>query len=176
MPNILALDISSTTIGWCWLQPDRTPLAKSIALGSSKVDIADRCVKAQSEVALLIAACGAIDCAAIEDFVWMSPTATIPQALVKGAVLAELRAHGLAYCMIAPASAKRVLAGNGGADKQQMLTAAAPRFGHDPLFLEIACRRGLWAAWMNDRLIYDEHAADALGIALACVPSVRVLA
>jgi hypothetical protein len=64
MHNILALDISSTAIGWCYLQPDRAPLAKSIALGS-KADIAARCAKAQAEVGLLIAACGSVDCVAI---------------------------------------------------------------------------------------------------------------
>lgn len=41
MPNILALDISSTAIGWCWLEDGRAPLAKSIALGA-KADIAAR--------------------------------------------------------------------------------------------------------------------------------------
>ena len=55
MPNILALDISSTAIGWCYLQDDRAPLAKSIALGG-KLDIAARCAKAQAEVSLLLAA------------------------------------------------------------------------------------------------------------------------
>ena len=55
MPNILALDISSTAIGWCWLEQNGTPLAKSIALGA-KTDIAARCAKAQAEVALLLAA------------------------------------------------------------------------------------------------------------------------
>ena len=64
MPNILSLDISSTAIGWCWLQGDRAPLAKSIALGG-KADIAARCAKAQAEVGLLIAACGSVDCVAI---------------------------------------------------------------------------------------------------------------
>jgi hypothetical protein len=43
------------------------------------------------------------------------------------------------------------------------------------LFLEFAERRGVWAAWMNDRLIYDEHAADALGLALAMVGRVEVV-
>ena len=32
-----------------------------------------------------------------------------------------------------------------------------------------------WAAWMNDYCVYDEHAADALGIALACAPRVQVV-
>lgn len=99
MPNILALDISSTAIGWCYLQDDRAPLAKSIALGG-KNDIAARCAKAQAETGLLIAACGSVDCVVVEDFVWTSPRSTIPQALVKGAVLAELSAHQLAWCEI----------------------------------------------------------------------------
>ena len=44
MPNILALDISSTAIGWCYLQPDRTPLMRSIALGG-KTSILPRAVR-----------------------------------------------------------------------------------------------------------------------------------
>lgn len=174
MPSILGLDISSTAIGWCYTRPDQHPIAKSIMLGSSKTDLAERCATAQREIGLLIAACGDIDGVAIEDFVWMSPTATIPQACVRGAVLAELAAHRLAYCVVAPASAKRELAGRGDADKRAMLEAAAPKLGHDLLFLEIECRRGLWAAWMNDARIYDEHAADALGVALAAVGRVVV--
>lgn len=174
MPKILALDLSSTHIGWAYLVPDQRPIAKTIHLGSSKTDIADRCLAAQQQIAVLLAACGSVDAVAIEDFVWMSPTATIPQALVKGAVLAELRAHGLTYCMVAPATAKKALAGSGDAKKLQMLRAAAEHLGHDALFLEIEQRRGLWGAWMNEYLVYDEHASDALGIALAAAPRVLV--
>ncbi len=174
MPNILALDISSTAIGWCWLERGRAPLAKSIALGS-KVDIAARCAKAQAEVALLLAACGSVDCVAIEAPVAQHASSVIAQCRVAGAVLAELSAHNLAWCEIAPAAAKRALTGRGDAKKRQMLESAAPHFGHDALFLEFAERRGVWAAWMNDRLIYDEHAADALGLALAGAPRVQVV-
>lgn len=174
MPNILALDISSTAIGWCYLQDDRTPLAKSIALGS-KADIAGRCAKAQAEVGLLIAACGSVDCVVIEAPVFQYANAAIAQCRVAGAVLAELSAHGLAWCEIAPAAAKRALTGRGDAKKRHMLESAAHRFGHDALFLEFAERRGVWAAWMNDRLIYDEHAADALGLALSVTGKVEVV-
>lgn len=167
MPTILALDISSTAMGWCYAHPERRPVAKSIALGTTRVDIADRCAKAQAEVALLIAACGDIDCVAIEAPVAQYAAAIIAQCRVAGAVLAELRAHGLTWCEVSPAAAKRALSGAGNADKKAMLEAAAPHFGHDALFLEIEQRRGLWAAWMNSYLVYDEHAADALGIAIA---------
>ena len=173
MPNILALDISSTAIGWCWMRADGVPLAKSIALGT-KADIAARCAKAQTEVALLLTACTAIDCVAVEAPVALYPNAVIAQCRVAGAVLAELSAHGLAWCEIAPTSAKRALTGRGDAKKLQMLQAAAPHFRHDPLCLEFAERRGVWAAWMRDTCVYDEHAADALGLALACAPRVEV--
>jgi hypothetical protein len=53
--------------------------------------------------------------------------------------------------------------------------ALRDRFGHDALFLEFAERRGVWAAWMNEYCVYDEHAADALGLALAAAPSVQVV-
>jgi Holliday junction resolvasome RuvABC endonuclease subunit len=171
MTTILGLDISSTYLGWCCLPVGQRPVARSIALGSG--DIADRCAKAQQEVSLLLAAC-APDAVAIEQWVWRFPNTTIPQVLVQGAVLAELGALGLAYTMVQPSEAKRALAGCGSADKAQMLRAAAWRFGHDPLFLEIEQRRGLWAAWMNHVCIYDEHSADALGIALSAVGRVEV--
>jgi len=174
MPNILALDISSTAIGWCWLEDGRAPLAKSIALGS-KADIAARCAKAQAEVGLLIAACGSVDCVVIEAPVFQYANAAIAQCRVAGAVLAELSAHALAWCEVAPSVAKRTLTGRGDAKKLQMLQSAAPHFHQDALFLEFAERRGVWAAWMNDRLIYDEHAADALGLALAVVGKVEVV-
>jgi len=167
--TILALDVSSTAIGWCYLQPDQRPIAKSIALGGRQTDIADRCLQAQQQVALLIAACGSIDAVAIEAPVAQYAAAIIAQCRVSGAVLAEVRAHGLTWCEIAPAAAKRALAASGGASKAEMLAAAAPHLGLDTLFLEIEQRRGLWGAWMNDRLIYDEHAADALGIGLSAL-------
>lgn len=174
MANILALDISSTWLGWCYLQPDRAPLAKSIALGS-KADIATRCAKAQAEVGLLIAACGSVDCVVIEAPVFQYANAAIAQCRVAGAVLAELSAHALAWCEVAPSVAKRTLTGRGDAKKRQMLEAAAWRFGHDALFLEFAERRGVWAAWRGEACVYDEHAADALGLALAVVGKVEVV-
>ena len=61
------------------------------------------------------------------------------------------------------------------AKKRHMLESAAHRFGHDALFLEFAERRGVWDAWMNEYCVYDEHAADALGLALAAAPSVQVV-
>jgi len=174
MPNILALDISSTWLGWCYLQPDRAPLAKSIALGG-KADIAARCAKAQAEAGLLLAACGSVDCVAIEAPVAQYASAVIAQSRVAGAVLAQLSAYGLAWCEVAPTAAKRALTGRGDAKKLQMLQSAAPHFNQDALFLEFAERRGRWAAWMNDFCVYDEHAADALGIALAAVARVEVV-
>ncbi len=174
MPNILALDISSTAIGWCYLQDDRTPLAKSIALGG-KLDIAARCAKAQAEVSLLLAACGSVDCVAIEAPVAQHASSVIAQCRVAGAVLAELSAHTLAWCEVAPSVAKRALTTHGNADKAAMLKAAAPHFGHDVLVLEIEKRRGLWAAWRGEQAVYDEHAADALGLALAMVGRVEVV-
>ncbi len=173
MTTILGLDISSTYIGWCCLPAGQRPVARSIALGSG--DIAERCAKAQHEVALLIAAI-APDAIAIEAPIIFPGrlNAIIPQARVSGAVLAEIASHGLAYCEITPSEAKRALAGCGNADKEQVLRAAAWRFGHDALFLEFECHRGRWAAWMNDYCVYDEHSADALGCALAAVPRVEV--
>ena len=173
MTTILALDASSTTLGWCVLAPGRPPLAKTIVLGSSRDDIALRCLRAQQELALLIAA-SAPDAIAIEKWVWRFPNTTIPQVLVQGALLAELQAHNLAYAVIQPSEGKQALTGAGVASKREMLEAAAPHFGYDTLLLRYEERRGLWYAVQCGAVVYDEHAADALGIAIAAVGRVVV--
>ena len=76
--------------------------------------------------------------------------------------------------MLKPSEGKRALADDGAADKELMLRCAAEYFDTDPIVLEFACRRGLWGAWRGDELIYDEHAADALGLALSAVERVLV--
>jgi hypothetical protein len=56
-----------------------------------------------------------------------------------------------------------------------MLESAAPHFHQDALFLEFAKRRGVWAAWRGEACVYDEHAADALGLALSVTGKVEVV-
>ena len=147
-PIILSLDASSTTIGWV-LWDGTVRDQGTIKLTGS--DIADRCRQAFAAVGLMIEAHPDIDCIAIESPVARLAKAVIPQARVSGAILARAALLHIPICEVTPSEGKRALAGSGNATKDQMMVAAFP-----------ALR------------IYDEHMADALGIALFAKSKVRV--
>lgn len=138
--KILALDISSTTIGVCY---DGQPLNTITLRGD---DIAKRCLQAATQVRALITDCD-LDLVAIESpFVnHQRPNSVIPLARVSGAVLAVLAVAGVAWVEVAPTSVKRALTGKGVAKKPDMIAAAKLATGRD----------------------LDEHQADAYGLWLA---------
>jgi Holliday junction resolvasome RuvABC endonuclease subunit len=144
---ILALDASSTTIGWCLYAAE--PHAHGTVLLPAR-EIAERCMQAQQALDRLLDRHPAIDVIAIESPVARFAKALIPQARVSGALLAVAAARALPVVEVAPTVAKRILTGRGDADKVAMQAAAA-----------------------TYRII-GEHAADALGIALAACIRVRV--
>lgn len=148
-PVILGLDASSTMLGWCVLQGDRAIAHGETRLGGA--DIAVRCQSAQDALRLLLDSFGTVDVIAIEAPVARFAAAVIPQARVSGALMALAASRWLYVLEIAPAQAKRALTERGNADKGQMQTAA---IGYG---------------------VAGEHAADALGVALAARPRVRVV-
>jgi len=113
-------------------------------------DIAQRCLQAATQVRALITDAD-IDLVAIESPASRFNKALIPQARVSGAILTAAALKQVPVKEIEPSVAKRALAGKGNADKAAMRAAALVRG------------------------VAGEHAADALGIALACVPAVRVV-
>lgn len=147
MSTILGLDASSTIIGWCVLQDGRALQHGEIKLPAS--NIADRCEAAQRELIQLFDACP-VDAVAIESPIAFRPNAVIPQARVSGALLAMCSLREIAWLEIEPTRAKKALAGVGNASKDDM-QAKAVAYG-----------------------VAGEHASDALGVALAAVPSVLV--
>ena len=149
MTTILGLDASSTMIGYCLLQDGRALAHGHIKLPAS--NIAERCRVAQNELITLLEACP-VDAVAIEaPMVYHGRYgAVIPQARVSGALLAIVSIRELAWLEIEPAKAKKAATGRGGASKDDVQRAAA-EYG-----------------------VHGEHAADALAIALAAVPSVLV--
>lgn len=147
-PVILGLDASSTNLGWCVLRGDRAIAHGETRLGGA--DIAVRCQSAHDALRLLLDSFGAVDVIAIEAPVARFAAAVIPQARVSGALLALAASRMLYVLEVAPAQAKRALAQQGNADKAAMQAAAV------------------------DYGVRGEHASDALGVALAARPRVRV--
>lgn len=148
-PVILALDASSTTLGWVVL--DGATIRDHDTCQLRDHDINERCRLAHAYVAALVRTHPDIDAVAIESPVARFASAVIPQALVSGAIRAAVRCAGLHVVDIAPSEAKQALTGRGNADKG-MMQAAALAYG-----------------------VSGEHAADAVGVGLAAMGKVEVV-
>ncbi len=167
--TILGLDISSSAIGWC--------LRNDVVLDHGVVrlpkdDISERCLAAKNEVEVLLARY-AVDAVALESPVARYAKAVIPQARVGAMVLLACAEHSLAWCEVTPTRAKLALAEDGAATKREMLMAAAWHFCYRADALEYRAVRGEWGAWAVD-MLYCEHEADALGIAIVAAKLVSV--
>lgn len=114
---VLALDLSSTTIGVCYAGRE----FETLRLAG---DIAQRCRHARALVHGLLLGWPDVDLVALEAPVMSYASATIAQARVSGAVLGLVSELGLCWCEVSPANAKKVLTGTGGARKGQMMAAA----------------------------------------------------
>lgn len=147
-PTILALDASSTMIGYCLYA------GCMLASGEHKLaggDIATRCQTAYDILALLLERYPDIDCIAIESPVARFAGAVIPQARVSGALLLCAAQRLRHVIEVSPAAAKLALSGKGNCSKETMM-ARASAYG-----------------------VTGEHASDALGIALAACKQVEVV-
>lgn len=144
----MALDASSTTIGYCLY--DGAVIASG-ELMLKDPDIAVRCRLAFAQFNGLLELYPLPDVVAIESPVARYAAAVIPQARVSGALMVAASLKQLLVLEIPPALAKRALAGKGNASKSEMMGEASCRYG-----------------------VRGEHAADALGVALAAVRLVRV--
>lgn len=149
MTILLAIDASSTALGWVVLD-DGAPRDHGEARLTGD-DINDRCRQAYAHVGALLRCHPDVDAVAIESPVGRFVKAVIPQALVSGAIRTAARLADLHVVDVPPTAAKKALTGRGTAAKLAMQLHAA--------------RRG----------VTGEHAADALGVALAAAQKVRVL-
>lgn len=171
-PLILGLDISSVAIGFV--------LRNGVVLDRGVhrlqgADIGVRCQSAYDVLALLLDRYLQIDCLAIESPVARFAKAVIPQARVSGAVLTLAAQRWKPVIEVTPSEAKKALAGDGDASKEQMLMAAAPHFGYAADALAYVKVRGDWIALTSGMGIYSEHEADALGVALSASKKVEIL-
>lgn len=147
--TILALDASSTTIGWVLYAGQVLDHGEHRLQGD---DIALRCQTAYEILALLLDRFPQIDCLAIEAPVARFAKAVIPQARVSGALLTLAAQRWKHVIETPPTAAKLALAGKGNASKDTMM-ARARAYG-----------------------VSGEHEADALGVALAAAGKVEVVA
>lgn len=147
-PTILALDASSTTIGYC-LYDGAVLASGQIALKAD--DIAERCRLAYAQLNGLLELYERPDVIAIESPVARYGSAVIAQARVSGALLCAASLAQLMVVEVTPQAAKKALTGRGNADKGLMQSRAGFKYG-----------------------ITGEHASDALGVALAAVNLVTV--
>jgi len=144
-PHLLALDASSTTIGWVVCAGTAVHDAGTIQLTGHI--IAGRCHQASCALEGVLARHPDVRLLAIEAPVARFAKALIPQARVSGALMAVAARHDLAVLEIAPRQAKQALTGCGLADKAAMQRLAAQ------------------TGWTPG----TEHEADALGIAWAAL-------
>lgn len=140
-PTILALDASSTQIGYCVY--DGTVIASG-EISLKDPDIAVRCRLAFAQFNGLLELYPLPDVIAIESPVVRFGSAVIAQARVSGALLCAASLKQLLVVEIAPAAAKKALTGSGNVNKETMQGCAWQLYG-----------------------VRGEHAADAVGIALA---------
>lgn len=145
-PTILAIDCSSVAIGYV-LYRDTVTLYGEWQLAGP---IEARCRQAYSELWQLLEAIPQPDALAIESPV-LRFAGTIPQIRVSGALLTLAGQRGIPVLEVSPTAAKNALCGTGRADKALMIANAA---GYGVL---------------------GEHAADALGVALAASKRVEVV-
>ena len=155
--NILALDASSVAIGWV-----RWDGAQALAHGTVKLERAEHRALPRHEALLRRMALAEVvvadllrqhapDVVALEGPTTRHASHVIAQQRVCGVLLLAIHRAGLLSLEIAPSTAKKALTGKGNADKSAMQRAAAYH---------------LTGA--------DEHACDALGVAMAAAPLVKV--
>ena len=148
-PTILALDASSTTLGWTLYAGAVVDHGEHKLAGA---DIATRCQTAYDILVMLFDRFPEVDCVALESPVSRFAKAVIPQARVSGALLLACAQRWKPVIEVSPTAAKFALAGVGNCGKETM-QARASAYG-----------------------VYGEHAADALGVCLAAMKRIEVVA
>lgn len=172
--TILALDASSTSIGWV-LYDGAVIERGTITLVHD--DINHRCRLARARVGGLLILHPAIDVIAIEAPGGSFVGTVLPQCYVSGAIRCLAAERDILVCEVSSTAGKRALTGNGAAQKDAMLAGAAGAFGYDAARLQynkmsyrpskaFSLRITVTRAWLDGAWVYDEHQADALGVAL----------
>jgi Holliday junction resolvasome RuvABC endonuclease subunit len=160
----IALDASSTTIGWVLAEDGKRRFSGTHKL---KGDIQARIEQAHGFVIGLINTWQGAEVLVTEAPAVRFAKGAIPQLRVSGAIILAAKFKGVPWREVSPTEGKKALTGKGKAEKVEMLAAAAPYLGYDPTGLFYYEKSGLWRAKLDDADVFDENEADAVGVMLA---------
>lgn len=146
-PTILALDASSTMLGWVLYHGAVLDHGEHKLTGT----VEQRCAAAYNALWNMLHDYPATDCIAVEAPVARYASAVIAQSRVAGAILTLAGQRNIPLVEVSPAAAKRALTGIGNASKDTMQSRARA-YG-----------------------VVGEHASDALGVCLAALKLVSVV-
>jgi crossover junction endodeoxyribonuclease RuvC len=150
---LLGIDPGLAATGWGLLDGDSHVVACG-SIRTSPGPAAPRLLRLVGELRSVLSADGVVEAALEELFMGRNATSAIGVAQARGAILVTLAAAGLPVFEYKPAQVKASLTGYGMADKAQMIRMLA---------LQVRAPGRL-----------DEHAADALAIALCHARSRRL--
>lgn len=162
---MLALDISSTSIGYCYARSYGYFDAYGTIHLSSTKDVYRRIAEGHAHI------CDLIDTYKPAVLISERNSGTHVNGVIKcawmvgGAILAA-NLYSIPFVEVSAKAGKKLLSDNGNADKAAMVQAAAKHFG----FAAGAVGKHKGAVvWLkhDGSVAYDEHAADALGLLLA---------
>lgn len=167
MKTILGLDVSSTNIGWCLWDGSDPQAFGTIKLKSS--DFAQRLCIAETSIDHLITkyqpARVALERPAFGKFGGSDSVGMILQTT--GVVRLVLARWDLETSDISPMTAKKLLTGTGKATKHAMIEAASAYFYPNIRVKTKGTGGSVVALAPSGSVLYDEHAADALAVAMA---------
>lgn len=158
----IALDASSTTIGWC-LGEDEKP----VFWGTKKLegDLSARMLSAHQFTHELIQTWG-LARVAIEAPAFAFKGSGIPQVRVSGAILLAVIMRDLPWRDVSPSMVKLSIAGTGKASKLQVVQAVAVPMGYNPEELTFRGSKSSARAYLGKQLLYDDNCADSVALAL----------
>jgi Holliday junction resolvasome RuvABC endonuclease subunit len=181
--TLLALDISSTAVGY-------------VVVDADGIDFGSRTLKGKTLQVRIHAAYHALrllldeaqpTAVAYEQFAWHSRVSiVVPEVSIIAILLLLCEQRGITPSTVNVSEAKSALVGSGKGDKEAMLRAAATAFGYDPAQLAYHWRkkttrngrtvyRDWYAADADGVVAFEEHAADALGVARAAQQAIGAL-
>ncbi len=161
----IALDASSTTIGWVLAEDGQRRFSGTHKLKGS---IEERIAQAHLFVLDLFNTWPGAEVLVTEAPAVRFAKGAIPQLRVNGVIILACQERGVSWREVSATEGKKALAGSGAAKKPDMIVAAAPHLGYDPARLTIkGSKTTPYRAYLDGKLVYDENEADAVGVMLA---------
>ena len=158
----IALDASSTTIGWALGEDGQRRFSGTQKL---KGELEARIEQAYQFTLDLIDTWSGATVLVTEAPGGKFLKGVLPQVRVNGVIILACRKKGVTWGEVSSTEAKLALTGSGKAKKPDVIAAAAPRLGYDPATLLIKGSKSTpYRAYLGGKVVYDEHEADAVAI------------